>query len=254
MPGIGYDSMLALGIRSSDQALALDSASSDAWMSRGYLSAYRDPRTLAGMREAFERAIAHDPRNVEAYHQLGAKLPLLGEDSAAAVAMARALALDPDRAITLRNMGLLEARRRRFPEAIRWLDSAVTVDPGAVYARRDRALLRLTLGDTAGARLDIAAASSAIVPGLEQWGPALQAALVAAEGDPAAAHRETERIARELDDGRNHSFELTYLAVAFLKAGDPVRALDALETFRPTAAVLWAELRLPWLEIGRAHV
>src|SRR5260370_17034929 len=83
-PGLAPDSVLARGFVAADRSLERDSGSADAWMARGFLLSFQNPRSFAGVPQAFERAVALDPRNPEAHHQFGMALLWLGQDSAAA--------------------------------------------------------------------------------------------------------------------------------------------------------------------------
>src|SRR3989449_8670195 len=73
--------------------------------------------TLFRSHEALLRAIALDPRNAEAHHQYGMALLWLGRDSAAADMYGRALQLEPERPITLFNLGRVAARQMHYAEA-----------------------------------------------------------------------------------------------------------------------------------------
>src|SRR5438876_913279 len=143
--GLSSEAVLSRGFDAADRALQQDSASADAWMARGFLLSFRHPRTFAGVHEALLRAIALDPRNAEAHHQYGMALLWLGRDSAAADLYRRALQLEPERPITLFNLGRVAARQVHYAEARRWADSALAIDPGADYAYvlRDRKSTRL---------------------------------------------------------------------------------------------------------------
>jgi len=100
-PNASPESLLARGFAAADSALRQDSTSSDAWMARAYVLAMSGTRTTAPAIAAFERAIALDPRNAEAYHQYGWVLMGLERDSASAEANLRALELDPARFATM---------------------------------------------------------------------------------------------------------------------------------------------------------
>src|SRR5204863_7581231 len=113
-PGLSTAAVLSRGFDAADRALQQDSASADAWMARGFLLSFRNPRTFAGVREALLRALALDPRNAEAHHQYGMALLWLGRDSAAADMYRRALQLEPERAIKLFNLERVEERRLRY--------------------------------------------------------------------------------------------------------------------------------------------
>ncbi|PYP01525.1 MAG: hypothetical protein DMD61_01305 [Gemmatimonadetes bacterium] len=133
-PGLPPGGVLARGFGAADRALRRDSTSADAWMARGFLLSFRNPRTFAGVEDAFRHATALDPLNAEAYHQYGMTLLWLGRDSSAAEMYRRALILEPERPITLFNLARLRMRRGDYRPAIRWLDSALIVDPAADYA------------------------------------------------------------------------------------------------------------------------
>src|SRR3989454_1089147 len=152
--GAPPESLLARAFAADDQALRYDPNSSDAWMARAALLAVGDPRTFEGGRVAFERAIALDPGNAEAHHSYAAYLRVLGDDSGAATAYHRALAIEPQRAISLQGLGWLNLTERRYAEALRWLDSAIAVDPGFYLAFVRRARVHLLLDQTAEARSD----------------------------------------------------------------------------------------------------
>src|SRR3989442_1060296 len=153
-PGVARDSLLARGLAATEPALRQDSTSSDAWMARGFLLTYEYPHTYDGMRAAFQRAIALDHPNAEAHHQYAGMLAELGDDSAAVAACHRALAIEPDRPITLVQLADLRLSERRYVEGRRWLDSALARDPAFQFAYAFRALLGLHLGDLAAARRD----------------------------------------------------------------------------------------------------
>src|SRR2546428_2679110 len=172
-PGVARDSLLARGLAATERALRQDSTSSDAWMARGFLLTYEYPHTYDGMRAAFQRAIALDPRNAEAHHQYAGMLAELGDDSAAVAACHRALAIEPDRPITLVQLADLRLSERRYVEGRRWLDSALARDPAFQFAYAFRALLGLHLGDLAAARRDgemaVRLSPGVTVPGKRCW-------------------------------------------------------------------------------------
>jgi len=153
-PGIPQDSLLARGLAATDKALRQGSTASDAWMARAFLLTFQHPRTYEGMRASFERAVALDSTNAEAYHQYAGMLAELGDDSAAVAACHRALEIEPDRPITLVQLADVSLSERRYAEGRRWLDSALTLDPTFQFAYAFRALLELHLGERGAARAD----------------------------------------------------------------------------------------------------
>ncbi len=245
--GVPSESLLARGFAAADSALRRDSSSSDAWMARAYLRAMGDTKA-AGTTEAFERAIELDPRNAEAYHQYAAVLKGLGQDSAAAEANRRALDLDPERIITLFQLGLLRVRERRYEEAIRWLDSALSLDPGFAHAHAFRARCRLLLGQTAQALSD---AEVAVRLGAGSDGEAVLATVEAREADTLSGRRRIDQLLRDLVDPPRPN-EGFFLASALVALNEWERAIDLLERVRPRGWRLWDWLRSPEFDPVRA--
>jgi len=145
--GLPAESLLARGMRAADRALATDGGSSDAWMARAMLAEAQDPLTLAGAREAFARAVAFDDRSEEAWHQYGALLAYLGQDSAAFAAWQRTLELDPGRPQTLAEVVRLYAFKGRFAEVTRRCGDSASPRVDALQCIE----ALLVAGDTAGA-------------------------------------------------------------------------------------------------------
>jgi eukaryotic-like serine/threonine-protein kinase len=148
------ESLFARGWQAAERAVRLDSELADGWLARGSLLRFGNPGTLAGVREAIQRAVNLDPANAEAHHEFGMALRELDDDSGAADQFRRALALEPDRPMSLVHLGWIDLIGRRYADSRRWLDSAAAVNPGFYQAYSERAALRLVTGDTAGARSD----------------------------------------------------------------------------------------------------
>ena len=238
-PGLAPGAVLARGFAAADRALRRDSASADAWMARGFLLSFRNPRTFAGVEDAFRHATTLDPLNAEAYHQYGMTLLWLGRDSAAAEMYRRALNLDPERPITLFNLARLLMRRGENRPAIRWLDSSLTFDPAADYAYVLRALAHLRLGDRAEARADGETAVR-LGAGFRVPGEAVLVLTDLAAGDTTGAQTRLDRLATGVSGtGRPTVTDAAWVGRAFIAAGQPSRALELLEQVRPRGARLW---------------
>jgi adenylate cyclase len=178
-----------------------------------------------------------------------------GRDSAAGAAGRRALALEPDRAITLHTLGLNAYAGRRYDEARRWLDSAVAVDPGFYRAYALRARVLLQFGDVAGARRDaeVAVHTGAGDPSVGEGALAL---VEAATGDTLGARLLVDRRLREASSPKpwagleNNRYTL---AGALVALGEHERALDYLEQIRPRNGFLWLQLTTPEFDPIRDH-
>ncbi len=247
-PGLPPDSLLARGLAAARSALESDSTDSDAWMAQGMLLSRRFPRTFEGALQALDRAIALAPRNnAEAYHQLGALLRDLGDDSGAVRASHSALQIDPDRPVTHLQLATIALIGRRFPEALAWLDSALAVDPAWHWALALRAEIKVRLGDTVSARAD---AEQALRLGNRIGEPlpaqVALALVAAAEGDIAGATARVRALAALAPASVPLSVQQAGpLAIAWLAIGDRTRALETLERVQPRGAPLWSYLRYP---------
>jgi len=245
LPGLPRDSMLARALALASRALAQDSSVSDAWLARGYATSFLQPRTLGGVIEALDRALALDPRNSEALQQYGFFLRVLGRDSAARAASQRSLEIEPDRPITLSALGVLSFFERRYEDSQRWLDSSLHVNPEFFLGYLRRARARLMLGDPAGARAD--AETALRLGGADSsLGNALLAMADVQTGDTVTARTRLSRVLASADTLREVGIEVDVLpAAALVTLGDGEVGLRFLQRMRPRGARLWYGLRGP---------
>jgi TolB-like protein/cytochrome c-type biogenesis protein CcmH/NrfG len=258
-PGAPPESLLARGVAAVDRALELQPASADAWVARGHLLTYRDLSYRSPVREdavleAFQRAIALDPRNAEAHHQYGVRLLFRGEGATAVAAFQHALAIEPERPITLSASGLASVVQRNYAEARRWLDSALTVDPAFAIGYAHRGMLAVQLGEIAQARADGEMAIR-FGAGYRLPGQAVLVITDARMGDSVGARARMDHLLREIVDSLHPSpREARYVGPALLATSGPNRLLDFLERVEPSAAELWFNLRLPEYDTLRANL
>ncbi len=114
-------------------------------------------------------AIAPDPivQRLAVYHHVrGTLFDGAGEFEEARKAYERALILDSSSEATRTNLGLVLAETNRPKEGLAMLDALVAAKPSAVGALRNRALVKLALGDSTGAANDLERAQ-AILPRAE---------------------------------------------------------------------------------------
>src|SRR5256712_5873716 len=252
-PGLSPEAVLSRGFDAADRALQQDSTAADAWMARGFLLRLPNPRTFPGVSEALLRSIALDPRNAEAHHQYGMALLWLGRDSAAADMYGRALQLEPERPITLFNLGRVAARQVHYAEARRWADSALAIDPGADYAYVLRALAEFRLGKPAEARAD-AETAARLRSGFRVPGEAVLALVELQAADTPAARKRIQRLEREIRSAGNHTItDAAWVGRALVALQEPDRALELLERVRPRGARLWYYLRAPEFDAIRSN-
>jgi len=244
-PGLTWDSVLARAFLVADRALALDSNAADVWMTRGYLLSFRNPRTLEGVDAAFQRAIAKDPRNSEAYHQYGYLLLMGGRDSAAEAMYQRALALEPERPITLVTLGFSRHLHGRDNEARTLCDSAIAFVPDAAWAYARRSFWRAR-SDVGGALSD---AQTAVRLAPADYPIEAEAALAAAEfrsGDTTAARARLARVAGMFTTGGSQ--ETYFVSIALAISGDADGAIATLRRMMPQGAFQWRIMRDPWFD------
>lgn len=156
---IGHDSLLARARAAASRALAIDSTDADAWLSLGLWNAL-----LPNPGEAW-RALTHaerlDSLDGDTEHAIGYLYSndILGLPDAGEPHFLRALQLNPDLRNSWRQLGLTYWLRGRSREAVAAFDSALSRGRWLV-GLADRALVRYSAGDVAGALLDQAAADS----------------------------------------------------------------------------------------------
>ena len=254
--GLTRDSMLALGNVAADRAMALDSTEAETWLARGYLN------LASGRRDAVDaavrvlrRAASLDSNNSEVHQQLGFVLTQMGRPDEAVAEFRRALAIEPGRRVTMTATAAAEFNRRRWPEAVAWLDSATAVEPWSLsYSWRARA--RLVLGDTSGARQDAEAALTLRRPYVSSMDEATLAVLDVRSGDTASARRRLGRLEHPTTPMAGDpigTFEAN-LAVVRLALGDRSGAIHAIEDARSRDwRLFWSVAAEPNLDVLRGE-
>ena len=227
------------GLRLAEEAIRLDSLSTDAWMAKAYLLESTDPVRMKGAAEAFERAIALDPKNTEAVHQYAQIHEATGGWDKAMDAFHRTLLLEPDRALPYVAMASIEWKRGRPDEARRLYDSALVADPGASYVLSARALLRLHRGDVAGG-LEDAETAVHVEDGYSIPPHSVLALALARSGSMVRARLEVDRALSEIPDPSAPSpTDARFIASALLAVGRKDDAIRLVERARPRGAWLW---------------
>jgi serine/threonine-protein kinase len=240
------DSLLARGWRAAERAVELDSTLADGWLARGSLLRFGNPVTFAGVRETIQRAVDLDPANAEAHHEFGMILRLLDDDSSAAEHFRRAVALEPDRPMSLVHLGWIDMETRRWAAARHWFDSAAAVNPGFFQAYTERAALRLAMGDSAGARLDAETAIRLRPKSDALSAEDVLAALEVGRGDTAAARARVLRLrAAAPGPGGAGVHQAAAWAAILVAAGEQREAIGFLERARVAPAHLRMHLEEP---------
>jgi tetratricopeptide (TPR) repeat protein len=233
-PGLSQESLLVRAERAAQRGLALDSGSAAAWGAEASALMERNALTLEGVVPVARRAIALDPRRADPYHVLGITLLLRGDDSAGAATLTQALALEPERPITLCWLANAALHERQYAVAKRWADSALAIAPDFTYALGRRAISRTMLGDTAGGLRDAndalrtARGDSLLALSTLAW-------VEGVTGDTAAARRHARIVTTA--PGSVLDEATAWAAAAFVALGDTDAALAALESAPHSAFV-----------------
>ena len=243
--GLTRGELLTRGLAAADSALGQDTASAEAWLARGHLLFLRFPRTLDGVVPAFERAVMLDSTNAEAQYQYGQALMASGFAAPAIAHYRRAIAIEPDWASPLMSLGSLVARSGKYDEGLRWLDSAIAVDPSSSYSFAARSTTRTAAGKVALA-LEDARSAVRVAAGYRVPPLAAMAIALAASGDTVNARHWADSTFRSVPDTtRLSATDALYVAAAFVRTGQTARGLSMLERSSPENAWLWFYMTSP---------
>jgi TolB-like protein/Tfp pilus assembly protein PilF len=228
--GLSRDSLASLGRLMLARAVRLDSTSSLVLQAR-VNSLERPGKSV----EWLAQAVAQEPRNASLRSSYAVNLRLFGRDSAAVEEFKRAIELEPDRVITLNNLGQTLRNMRRPREGLVWIDSALTFQPEAPFYYKESAFVRLQLGDTSGARI---AAEQSARRGSPDSHREIVAMIDARRGDiPSARARLVGLDASAVARDCTSSHQCLDIAAALAAIGERDRALTMIE--RQTSREMW---------------
>jgi len=239
-PGLTGPEVRARAMDFSQRAIAVDSTSAPAWLTRAYLLSVNDPYHLRGAVEAFTRSLALDSTSAEAWYQFGQSLMVLGRSEEAAAAYRRSFALDPNRPMALMSLSALSLRAGRVAEARSLVDSSIAASRTVTspYVRVVRGSMALAAGevDAANDEADLALALDTVYSAPAR---SLLAMVYAAKGDRSRANQEIREAMADLPEGDVAPTEVRFIAVALVALGLKDQALSLIERARPRGAMLW---------------
>jgi len=251
--GLGREALILRGLSAADRALRQDSMSAEGWLARAHLLFLRHPRTLDGVIPAFERAVTFDSTNAEAHYQYGQALMASGHAAQAVSRYRKAIALEPDWASPLMSLGALISRAGEYAEGLKWLDSAIAVDPSSSYSYTARSTTRTVAGKVADA-LDDAQAAIRVAAGYRVPPFAAMAIALAARGDSANARRWADSTVRAVPDTvRPGPTDAFYASAALVRTGQVGRGLGLLERASSDNAWLWFYMTSPLFDAVRTE-
>ncbi len=222
--GAPRDSLYDLAVRAASRALQLDSAAADGWMAMGYVAIRRGDFALA--HSALDRALELDSLNAEALAWQGVLYgPFIGLDDSrlAAAWFRRAAALDPTDRNVWRNLSVIAAEALQLRAAEALTDTALTFGRWNL-ALVQRASVRFSLGDGAGALADIGEAER--LDSVPQ--PELRALCGVLLGDSTPARTMLARLREQAEGRAPDTAAIARFSIALGMRDDALRALQAL--------------------------
>ena len=234
-----------------DRALSADSATSDAWTARAIFERVRDPQLYGKAVAAHERAVKAAPRSADAHQEYAITLLRLGRDDAAETQVRQALALERDRAVSLRVLAELEYLGRRYNNACALVNASIGADSYDPLAYGLRSRVRARMDEFRDAFSD---AETARRLSGAAWGETLEFYLTAIARDIDAARADSRRLASaKLKAGTTLGVrDAVYLGMGLTAVGNRDKAFDALSRARPRGVELRSALRDPGLDVLRS--
>jgi tetratricopeptide (TPR) repeat protein len=244
LPGLGLDSMLGLAVAAANRAVATDSASSQAWVTRSVVSRLIDPTDARNPIQSARRAIALDSGNASAWHNLASSLADSGSLDQAIQTWRQGVRRSPSYSQGLAFLALAHYWRRDFDSAAFWADSAIALDPNYLLGRTTAGQIAVERGNFARATAAFEAARR-LSTDVEKVNALAGRALVEAR----AGNRATARVTLQEVDSTAARYipppahTALYLAQAYAALGDADRAVAWLRRY-PTAGDLHFQLHL----------
>lgn len=252
LPGMPVDSVLDRASMAASRALALDSASADAWAGRGVVLFFGKRPDYSGAVAALGRASALDSNNVAVHWMRGQILRRLGEFAASELATRAALAVDPQFENAYNQMAILAFSGRRFRQALAFCDTAIALRADQWQFWEIRARVKMALIDTAGARADAEEAVRISPPAQHDYAIMVLAQSEALAGDTALAREALKPVLSTIPPDGPLLPRFYQAALAQLAIGERDEGLKTLERIKPRGAWLWSYLIMPGFDPVRS--
>jgi len=235
IPDIPADRVLSTMYDASQRALDADSTRSFVWIARGLTFRDLEPSSRRDALLAYQKAIALDSSNADAWHYAALAWDDSLEPARAVAAWKRAVRIDPTHRLALSFLSQHYNWMHQFDSARVWGDSSLRIDPTYLLARQQIALAQLAQRDTIRAAENFRASirlgkGPDEVPG---WVGLSEIALQA--GNRRAADTLFARALAFVDTLHPTLHDAASIAWAYVAFGDTARALQILERYDPTA-------------------
>ena len=232
---IPADRVLSTMYEASQRALDADSTRSFVWIARGLTFRDLEPSSRRYALLAYQKAIALDSSNADAWHYAALAWDDSLEPARAVEAWRRAVRIDPTHRLALSFLSQHFNWMHQFDSARVWADSSLRIDPTFLLARQQIALAQLYVRDTIRAAENFRA-SIRIGKGPDEvpgWIGLSQIALLSQ--NRRAADTLFARALAFVDTLHPTLHDASAVAWGYVAFGDTVRALRILERYEPTA-------------------
>ena len=235
IPDIPADRVLSTMYDASQRALDADSTRPFVWIARGLTFRDLEPSSRRSALEAYQKAIALDSNNADAWHYTALAWDDSLEPARAVEAWRRAVRIDPTHRLALSFLSQHYNWVHQFDSARIWADSGLRIDPTFLLARQQIALAQLSRRDTIRAAENFRA-SIRIGKGPDEvpgWIGLAEIALLA--GNRRAADTLFARALAFVDTLHPTLHDASAVAWGYVAFGDTAQALRILERYEPTA-------------------
>jgi Tfp pilus assembly protein PilF len=235
LPDIPADRVLSTMFDASERALEADSTRSFVWIARGLALRELEPSSRRDMLMAYQKAIALDSNNADAWHYQAISWDDSLEPARAVASWRRAIRLDPTHRLTLGFLAQHYNWMHQFDSARVWADSTLHIDPTNLLGRQQLGLAQLNLGDTIRAAENFRA-SIRIGNGPDEVIGWVGLTEIALQGRNRRAADTLFAHALALADTLHPTVhDAPYVAWGYVTFGDTTHALQLLERFDPRA-------------------
>ena len=235
IPDLPADRVQTMMIEASDRALEADSTRSSVWIARGLIFGDLEPSSRRNMLLAYQKAIALDSNDADAWHYAAVAWDDSLEPARAVESWRRVLRIAPTHRQALGFLSQHYLWMRQPDSSIFWADSAVRIDPANYFAREMLALGQLLGGDTVRAAENFRSAIRLGKGPDEVVGWVGLTDIALADRNRRAADTLFARALALVDTLHPPVHDAVYIAAGYAAFGDSARAIQLLQRYDPRA-------------------
>ena len=229
------DRILSELYRASDRALEADSTRSYVWIARGLALRDLEPSSRRNAVLAYQKAIALDSSNADAWHYAAVAWDDSLEPARAVASWRQAIRIDPTHRQALGFLGQHYNWMRQYDSAFAWADSGRRVDPTHILSRQQLAFASFYRGDTVTAAENYRATVQIGKGPDEVVGWIGLSEIATRGGNRRSADTLFARALALVDTLHPTIHDAVYIAVGYTASGDTAQAVRFLERYAPRA-------------------